>query len=85
MRQPQRFDQALQVWALLTRQPGSAQSRYARLATMLQQALAVDTAPVAAAALAAGAQGPAIGAAIRAARIAQLERMAGASRNLQQP
>ena len=76
LRQPQRFLAALQACECDARGRAGWQDRpypqRARLTLALESALAVDTAPIAAGAVAQGAKGPQIGAAIRAARLKTL-------------
>ncbi len=74
LRKPQRFAQALQACACDARGRTSFETspypQQARLQAALDAALGVDTAPIAAQALARGAQGPAVGEAIVQARTA---------------
>jgi tRNA nucleotidyltransferase (CCA-adding enzyme) len=77
LRRPERFDQALLACECDARGRHGLEDRAYpqrdRLAAALAQALAVDTAAVAASAAEQGRSGPAIGAAVHAARIAQIE------------
>ena len=84
LRRPQRFEQALLACQCDAQGRTGLQDRaYApatRLPPLLQAVLAVNTTPLAAAALARGLQGPAIGHAVRAARVAAIQQhMASAS------
>ena len=73
LRRPERFDELLLACECDARgRLGKADEPYpqrARLAAALQAALSVDTAPLAEAAAARGLQGPAIGGAVREARV----------------
>ena len=77
LRQPARFADALLACECDARgRAGLQHQAYAqrdRLNQALHHVLALDTTPVAAAAIAAGARGPAIGSAVRQARLAWLE------------
>ena len=78
LRKPERFDQALLACECDARgRAGLAEQPYpprARLAAALAAALAVDTEPIARDALARGAKGPAIGAAVAQARVAAVSK-----------
>jgi tRNA nucleotidyltransferase (CCA-adding enzyme) len=67
-RRPQRFEQLLQVCAFSAPDPAGSAAPLDRLRQCLRAACAINTAQVAQAASAHGAQGPAVGAAIEAAR-----------------
>jgi tRNA nucleotidyltransferase (CCA-adding enzyme) len=72
-RRPQRFEQFLRVCAFTAPDPADSAAALERLRKLLAAASAIDTAQVAKAAHALGAQGPAVGAAIEAARIAAVQ------------
>ncbi|MFT3666811.1 multifunctional CCA addition/repair protein [Piscinibacter sp.] len=76
LRRPQRFDELLLACECDARgRLGKEEEPYPpreRLAAALRAALSVDTAPIADAAAARGLQGPAIGEAVRAARVAAI-------------
>ena len=76
LRQPHRFLEALQACECDARGRAGLQDRpypqRVRLTQALECVLAVNTGPIAASALAQGAKGPQVGAAIRAARLARL-------------
>ncbi len=80
LRRPQRFDELLLACECDARgRLGKAEEPYpqrVRLAAALRAALAVDTAPIAEAAAARGLQGPAIGDAVREARVRALAAVA---------
>ena len=76
LRQPQRFADALLACECEARVNAASYPPRERLLQALGAVLEVDTAPIAAQAAARGAQGPAIGAAIREARLQRLERLA---------
>ncbi len=72
-RRPQRFEQLLQVCAGSLPQPADSAATLQRLRRRLHLAHSVDTGLVAQAAAAQGARGPAVGAAIEAARVAAIQ------------